>query len=305
MYFENGELKRVYHAIDTIALILKDSNDSKESGFFGSATIVPPEPTTETAPTTSVAENDNNSISHLTNFARGFVFCFQRGALQYFEKVTAHKYVRKVIFRIPDNNIVRLDDDIKEDQEEFIHEYYNEVNSIAIPPSENRILVTCNETQIYVGKLLGTEGDVTMSVHGLPLHHGPICSVAVCTWKPIFMTAGCFDRTLRIWNYENETIELLKRYQEDILTCDLHPTGYFTVVGFSDKLRVLKIMMNDFVSDREYPIRGCKLVKYSKLGHLFAAVNGNMIQVYSSVSYEHMFNLKGHNGIVCRFDYQM
>ena len=37
---------------------------------------------------------------------------------------------------------------------------------------------------------------------------------------------------------------------------------------------------------------------FSNGGHLFAAVHGNVIQVYSSTTFENVANLKGHNGKV-------
>ena len=40
---------------------------------------------------------------------------------------------------------------------------------------------------------------------------------------------------------------------------------------------------------------------FSHGGHLFAAVHGNVIQVYSSVTFENVANLKGHNGKVSNF----
>ena len=37
---------------------------------------------------------------------------------------------------------------------------------------------------------------------------------------------------------------------------------------------------------------------FSNGGHLFAAVHGNVIQIYSSTTFENAANLKGHNGKV-------
>lgn len=38
---------------------------------------------------------------------------------------------------------------------------------------------------------------------------------------------------------------------------------------------------------------------FSNGGHLFAAVHGNVIQIYSTSTFENVGNLKGHNGKVC------
>ena len=37
---------------------------------------------------------------------------------------------------------------------------------------------------------------------------------------------------------------------------------------------------------------------FSHGGHMFAAVNGNIIHIYSSTTFENLLNLKGHNGKV-------
>ena len=40
---------------------------------------------------------------------------------------------------------------------------------------------------------------------------------------------------------------------------------------------------------------------FSNGGHLFAAVHGNVIQLYSSTTFENVGNLKGHNGKVLNY----
>lgn len=166
----------------------------------------------------------------------------------------------------------------------------------------NRLIITCSQSQIYTVKLWGPDMNVVPEVECVPfgpsLHYGRIGSVSICIWKPLFMTSGLDDRSLRVWNYENESLELCKEFQEDIYGISMHPTGLFAVVGFSDKLRFLTITIDDFVKTREFHIRSCKLCSFSRLGHLFAATNGNVIQVYSTVSFEQLFVLKGHSGVV-------
>lgn len=122
--------------------------------------------------------------------------------------------------------------------------------------------------------------------------------MAVCKWKPTLLTAGKEDRSLRIWDYEKEAQMLYKQYQEDIYSVDMHPTGLYAVVGFASKLRYLTILIDEFIVTREIPIRYCNVCKFSEQGHLFAAVNGNVIMIYSSISFENVINLKGHNGRV-------
>lgn len=84
---------------------------------------------------------------------------------------------------------------------------------------------------------------------------------------------------MKIWNYETAELELGQKYQDDIYGVALHPTGLYCIVGFSDKLRYLTIMIDEFTINREFPIRVCKQCSFSQMGHYFAAANGNLIQV--------------------------
>lgn len=57
------------------------------------------------------------------------------------------------------------------------------------------------------------------------MHFGRINSLSMCAWKPIFMTSGELDKSIRIWNYMTDDVELIKLYQEEIHCVSLHPTG--------------------------------------------------------------------------------
>lgn len=47
----------------------------------------------------------------------------------------------------------------------------------------------------------------------------------MCVWKPIFATSGKFDQTIQIWNFETESVLIVKRFSEIVHCIDLHPTG--------------------------------------------------------------------------------
>jgi WD40 repeat protein len=94
------------------------------------------------------------------------------------------------------------------------------------------------------------------------------------------------------------TLEVCKEFQEEAYTVSLHPSGLFILVGFSDKLKLFTILIDDLRPFKEFSIRGCREALFSNGGHLFAAVHGNVIQIYSTVTFENITNLKGHNGKV-------
>lgn len=56
----------------------------------------------------------------------------------------------------------------------------------------------------------------------------------------------------------NRALELYKEFQEEAYSVALHPTGLFILVGFSDKLRLMNLVIDDIRSFKEFTVRGCK-----------------------------------------------
>ncbi|XP_030311238.1 cilia- and flagella-associated protein 57 isoform X1 [Calypte anna] len=170
---------------------------------------------------------------------------------------------------------------------------------ICFSPSEETIVIYTNENQLYMFTMISTnvvkEKAAYFAYLNFPLHSASITGLDICIWKPIFATCA-LDRTVRIWNYKMNTLELYKEYWEEAYTVSLHPTGLFCLVGFSDKLRFLSLLYEDMHAFKEIAVRNCRECSFSNRGHLFAAVNGNVIQIYSSITFENINNLKGHGG---------
>ncbi|KAG6960794.1 hypothetical protein JG688_00009415 [Phytophthora aleatoria] len=124
-----------------------------------------------------------------------------------------------------------------------------------------------------------------------------VTGMDVCVRKPLLVTCG-LDRTVRVWNYIDRTCEVAKRFNEEAFSVACHPSGLHLLVGFADKLRLLNILMDDIRSFKELPVKACRECQFSTGGHLFAAVNGNTIQVFSLFTGELVTTLRGHNGKV-------
>ncbi len=92
------------------------------------------------------------------------------------------------------------------------------------------------------------------------------------------------------------TLELYKEFAEEAYSVALHPSGLYILVGFSDQLRLMNLLIDDIRTFKEFTVRGCRECAFSNGGNLFAAVHSNVIQVYSCYSFENIANLKGHNG---------
>uniref|UniRef100_A0A8B9PRZ5 Cilia and flagella associated protein 57 n=1 Tax=Apteryx owenii TaxID=8824 RepID=A0A8B9PRZ5_APTOW len=173
---------------------------------------------------------------------------------------------------------------------------------ICFSPSEEMMIISTTKNQLYMFNMPSTEIVKEKSAHFIylhfPLHSDSITGLDTCIRKPIVATCS-LDRSVRIWNYKTNTLELYKQYQEEAYTVSLHPTGLFCLVGFSDKLRLMSLLYEDMHVFMEFTVRGCRECAFSNGGHLFAAVNGNVIHIYSTTTFENTNNLKGHSGKIC------
>nr|XP_012631296.1 cilia- and flagella-associated protein 57 isoform X1 [Microcebus murinus] len=174
-----------------------------------------------------------------------------------------------------------------------------DVLCMCFSPSEETLVASTSKNQMYSITMSLTEISKGEAAHFeylmYPLHSASITGLSTCIRKPLIATCS-LDRSVRLWNYESNTLELFKEYQEEAYTISLHPSGHFIVVGFADKLRLMNLLIDDIRSFKEYSVRGCKECAFSNGGHLFAAVNGNVIHIFTTTSLENISNLKGHTG---------
>jgi WD40 repeat protein len=101
-----------------------------------------------------------------------------------------------------------------------------------------------------------------------------------------------------VWNYVEANSELVKFFPEEAYSIAIHPSGLYILVGFSDKLRLMNLLIDDIRPFREFTIRGCRECRFSNGGQYFAAVHANTVQIYSTWNFENLGNLKGHNAKV-------
>ncbi|KAK2582891.1 hypothetical protein KPH14_008965 [Odynerus spinipes] len=280
LYMENGDLKNIYKMNETMSMQLK----IREEYIIHT-----------TASQAGLEDKDydswDNDVLSLISFPKGFAYALGSGTVVLFEKEGQHKYVKRNIYLVP----------LQAAKIETTDLY--RVNSIDINISYDRLLVTTGWSQLFYATLWGPDLNMDpepqqMDVMGQSLHYGSISDLSLCAWKPIFMTCGEIDRSVRIWNFETESLVMLKQYEEDICSIALHPMGLFCLVGFTDKLRFMTILIDDLLPLHEFSIRNCRTVAFCHGGDLFAAVNGNVIQVYTTIGFHNRFLMKGHTGRV-------
>ncbi|NXK97716.1 CFA57 protein, partial [Formicarius rufipectus] len=229
-------------------------------------------------------------ISAVAAYSKGFACSPSPGVVLLFEK-TKEKEVYK------ESQEIWLPQDLfRTEPKESDRQ---DITCICFSPSEETMVISTNKNQLYMFTMISTklikEKTSYFAYLNFPLHSDSITGLDMCIWKPILATCS-LDRSVRIWNYKTNTLELCKEYQEEAYTVSLHPTGLFCLVGFSDKLRFISLLYEDMHVFKEFAVKKCRECSFSNGGHLFAAVNGNVIQIYSSITFDNISNLKGHSG---------
>ncbi|XP_059358383.1 cilia- and flagella-associated protein 57 isoform X1 [Carassius carassius] len=173
-----------------------------------------------------------------------------------------------------------------------------EISTLCISPSEETLAASTDRGQLYSISLSLAElnkGVFAQFEHmSHSSHSSVITGLSTCIRKPLIATCS-LDRSVRIWNFETNVLEMYKEFQEEAYSIALHPTGLYILVGFSDKLRLMTLLIDDIRTFKEFTVRSCRECAFSHGGHLFAAVNGNVINIYSTTTFEDVLNMKGHN----------
>ena len=176
------------------------------------------------------------------------------------------------------------------------------ITSLSATPSEELLYVATANSQLAsfplanIDILKADEHHFAFFASG-GFHHAAITGIDVCVRKPLLITCGA-DKTLRMWNYATKTCEQVKAFPDEPLSVSLHPSGNHVLVGFSDKLRLFNVLMDDVRVTADLPVKACKECKFSNGGQYFAAVSGPHIHIFSTYTTEQLCSLKGHSGIV-------
>ncbi|KAF1391148.1 hypothetical protein PFLUV_G00038910 [Perca fluviatilis] len=228
-------------------------------------------------------------ITAILSYSKGFACSLGSGTVCLFEKNDEDSYRRSKEIRIPPDPY----------SNELPPAECQDIDTMCISPAEETLAISTDRGQLYSFSLSSLEIHKEEHIHfeflSQPFHSKSITGLSVCIRKPLVATSS-LDHSVRIWNYDTKVLELYKEFQEEAYSVALHPTGLFILVGFSDKLRLMNLLIDDIRTFKEFTVRGCRECAFSHGGHMFAAVNGNVIHIYSVTYFENILNLKGHNG---------
>ncbi|XP_043977088.1 cilia- and flagella-associated protein 57 [Gambusia affinis] len=230
-------------------------------------------------------------ITAILSYSKGFVCSTGPGTVALFENI--------------DDNVYRKSREIQilpaPASSDSAPAKCQEIDTMCMSPAEETLAVSTDRGQLYSINLSSAEMKREEQLHfdflSQPFHSDSITGLSICIRKP-FMATCSLDCSVRIWNYETKELELYKEFQEEAFSVALHPTGLFVLVGFSDKLRLMNLFINDIRTFKEFALSGCRECVFSHGGHMFAAVDGTVIRIYSFASFENILNLNGHFGKV-------
>ena len=78
----------------------------------------------------------------------------------------------------------------------------------------------------------------------------------------------------------------------------MHPSGNIALVGFSDRLRLYNVLMDDIRQIADMPVKACRACRFSHGGQYFAAVSGPHIYIFNTWTQEQVCILKGHSAVI-------
>lgn len=205
--------------------------------------------------TKQIVVPDNHSVNSIIHYSKGFIASCGRGRAFLYEKNDDKEFYKKIReVKIPSD---QASNDPTKTEEQIIL-------CMCISPSEETLLVVTDWQQIY--QLIFSNIDIGKSEHAEfkymrhSNHHGSVTGVDVCIRKPIIATCSS-DKSVRIWNFESGDLEIYREFSEEAYSVALHPSGLYVLVGFSDKLRLMNILIDDIKQFKEFTIRGCREVK--------------------------------------------
>jgi WD40 repeat protein len=112
-----------------------------------------------------------------------------------------------------------------------------------------------------------------------PFHSSSINGMDICLKKNILATCGQ-DNSVRLWNYNQKTLDICETFIDEPFTVAFHPSGLHLIVGFADKIRCFNICSRNLKIYNEIFVKGCREIKFSNGGHLFACADNHNIKVF-------------------------
>jgi len=211
---------------------------------------------------------------------RGFVCGCEKGVLMIFERAEKEFYTHMKKLKFPENL---------------------NVNNLVLSPTHEKLAASLQGGQSYLVDLSHIEllqnSQIDQNTFGADIRSNCVSCLDICKRKPLIATCSS-DKFVCIYNWMENRLVLRKKYGVEPFCVTIHPSGFYLVVGFADKLRLMNLYMDNIVEYCEFPMKNCSYVRFSNGGQYFAAVNAGSVQIYNTFECKNIANLRGHTGKV-------
>lgn len=292
---DSGELKAMYKVYDTDIIALAATKEQLQVMMMSNLS------------SKGKASSPLKAVVSIIAFSNGFGLVISPNIVIIFEKESNSKYMKKLEF-------YTSGDQIKNDALEELDTIF----SIAISPDEKRLICCTFRGMLFSASLLKdqkSKGKVEFEPLDKKLHYGEIRTLATCAWKPLMMTSGSADRKVCLFNYEKNKLVFSQKFNNDIHSLAMHPTGLFCIIAFTDVCQIAYIMIDRLElgkkissedEKKEYsPLRSCKVMEFSLYGTMLAVADGVQIKLYEHIQYHLLFTLLGHRIQITSFKWTL
>lgn len=209
-----------------------------------------------------------STITCLISYDKGFIAGGDKGFIKFYEYI--------------DKDSKRTFEDVSTVQIKSAENFC--VRGLAVSPSveDDLLIVTTENNQIYRASIssLLTRNPNAFEYLICEFHHGAIQCMDVAVKKPLLMTCG-EDKTVRIWNYQTRTPEIVVKNTEKVISCSFHPSGFHILLGFQEKIQMYNVFSNLLNFYKDIPMKLIKEISFSNGGHLFAIIQLQTVYVYN------------------------
>lgn len=236
-----------------------------------------------------VAPSDNHAIYSIVPTSKGFVCGGEMGLIHIFEQTDDKELYRKVRTLTIESKNAAMEDTTKR----------STIRCFALTHGEDVLAIATANCQIFGLSFnvdWGKNENPTFTSLAQPFHAGPIVGLDICIRKPLVATSST-DRTVRIWNTLEHTVEVIKYFNSEPGAVALHPSGLHILVCFHDRVRFMNLYGDNIQEFKVFPLRAVSEVKFSVGGQYFSLVHGNVIHLYNTYTCESaaMAQLRGHS----------
>ena len=142
-----------------------------------------------------------------------------------------------------------------------------------------------------------SELKTTAELFGCATHQAPVLDMAVCYRKPWIATCS-YDKTIKIWNFLEMSLELTKKFREQPICMSFHPSGIYLLVGFSTSVQLFTMLVDNMDPIWSTTTRWVTRAQFSQGGQYMAVAADTSLFIYDTWTQELLGKVEAHSSDV-------